>query len=128
MLQFSHPLTVQLAPDETLRWTHRRPGRLHVLDGRVWLTRSGDAGDHFLHAGDSAWLHRGSGVLIGADGPTCVRLESPAPAPGLARRLRVAARRWLQGIASRGRRSAALAAAAGASPAGSRPTRALFPL
>ena len=37
----------------------RTGGSLQVRSGQVWITRSGDAGDHVLQAGDSLCLGRG---------------------------------------------------------------------
>ena len=31
----------------------RLGGELSVLDGRIWLTRTGELGDHFIEAGQS---------------------------------------------------------------------------
>jgi hypothetical protein len=42
----------------------RTAGWLRVERGRVWITRSGDAADHVLAAGDGLWLGRGERVLV----------------------------------------------------------------
>lgn len=41
---------------------------LMVLQGRVWLTQSGDADDHFLQAGQRLLLGNHDHVVIEADG------------------------------------------------------------
>ncbi|MEP7303392.1 MAG: DUF2917 domain-containing protein [Caldimonas sp.] len=38
-------------------------GEVSILSGRVWLTRAGDSGDHFLDAGESFRV-RGSGQTL----------------------------------------------------------------
>lgn len=40
-----------------------QPATLRVLAGGLWLTRSGDAGDHFLQAGDELALGPGRTVV-----------------------------------------------------------------
>ena len=40
---------------------------LHVVNGLLWLTQSGDANDHFVAAGQSIAL-RGSRVVVQAEG------------------------------------------------------------
>jgi hypothetical protein len=40
------------------------PGELTVVDGRVWLTRRGDAADHVLQPGQRLRLDGGAGVVI----------------------------------------------------------------
>lgn len=58
-------------PGGQTRLIHAQGGlTLRVLAGRLWLTRPGDASDHFLKAGDCMELS-GHGVLVQAD-----------PAPG----------------------------------------------
>ena len=39
-------------------------GELRVLEGRVWLTRRGDAQDHWLEAGQSVRLHARDAAVI----------------------------------------------------------------
>ena len=59
-------------PGGQTRLIHAQGGlTLRVLAGRLWLTRPGDASDHFLKAGDCMELS-GHGVLVQAD-----------PAPGM---------------------------------------------
>jgi hypothetical protein len=40
------------------------PGELTVLAGRAWLTRSNDASDYFLVAGEHVLLERSHGAVI----------------------------------------------------------------
>jgi hypothetical protein len=43
---------------------------LRVLQGRIWLTRTGDPSDHFVSAGDDMLLDGDAGVVIESDGNT----------------------------------------------------------
>lgn len=52
MLKLQPPLVLQRAEAQLLRWTPSVAVTLRVRRGRVWVTRSGDAGDHFLDPGD----------------------------------------------------------------------------
>ncbi len=42
----------------------RLGGELTVLDGRVWLTRDGDLGDHFVGAGERVRVASGENAVI----------------------------------------------------------------
>ena len=42
----------------------RLGGELSVVDGRVWLTRDGDLGDHFLEPGERLRLAVGDNAVI----------------------------------------------------------------
>ncbi len=42
------------------------PGELTVIDGRVWVTRSDDLGDHVLQPGQSVRFGPGAGLVIEA--------------------------------------------------------------
>ena len=46
-----------------LRLQAQRAGWLQVAGGKVWITRSGDAADHVLAAGEGLWLGTGEQVL-----------------------------------------------------------------
>ena len=46
-----------------LRIQAQRAGWLQVASGRVWITRSGDAADHVLAAGEGLWLGTSEQVL-----------------------------------------------------------------
>jgi Protein of unknown function (DUF2917) len=47
-------LQLHLQVGEVIRAQQR--SRIRVLTGRLWLTRAGDAEDHFMEAGDDAQL------------------------------------------------------------------------
>ena len=40
------------------------PGELTVVDGRVWVTRSDDLGDHVLEAGRTIHFGAGAGLVV----------------------------------------------------------------
>ena len=57
--------------------------RVHVTQGRVWLTRNGDIKDYVLAAGDAMELEsRGLVVLFGLT-EASLQLHTPARAPGM---------------------------------------------
>ena len=58
---------LQLTRGELVAWEEPHAMRLRVLAGLVWITREGDLGDHFLHAGGSFPLHPCSRTLIQAE-------------------------------------------------------------
>ena len=75
-------------PGGQTRLIHAQGGlTLRVLAGRLWLTRPGDASDHFLKAGDCMELS-GHGVLVQADpapgtpGSDAARFELVGRQPG----------------------------------------------
>lgn len=112
MLKLPTPLVLQLADGQLLRWHQAVAVTLQVRRGRVWVTRTGDADDHFLDAGDVLPLAPGGGVLIGAEGAAQVAIEAVQPA------WRLALRRWLQrASASRARRASIASAPAPATGA-----------
>ncbi len=51
-----------------------------VQSGRVWLTQSGDAGDHFVGAGQRHVLGRAGRVVVEADAALATLRISRAPA------------------------------------------------
>lgn len=57
------PPTLALAPGEVLSRSGVAGARLQLQAGRVWLTETGDAEDHFLVAGDHHTV-RGTGRLV----------------------------------------------------------------
>ena len=65
---------------------HNRPlriagaTRIECVTGTVWLTRTGGAGDVFLHAGDGYVLQESEEALVEALGQAQIRLQR-APAP-----------------------------------------------
>lgn len=114
MLKLPAPLVLQLSDGQLLRWHQAIAVTLQVRRGRVWVTRTGDAEDHFLDADAGAVLPLppGGGVLIGAEGAAQVAIEAVRPA------WRLALRRWLQrASASRARRGSIVAASAPATGA-----------
>lgn len=64
-------------------WSHSVRSCGHVLtcrEGLMWLTREGDAEDHFLAAGDSLWLEHPGLVVVQALRPARFELhELPRP-------------------------------------------------
>ena len=76
MLNLEPPLVLQLSDGQLMRWKQAVAVRLRVLDGRVWVTRSGDADDHFLDAGAQLRLDARSRALIGAEGAAQLAFEA----------------------------------------------------
>ena len=79
----SSPLSLRPGAVLTLARPHDGYTRVLVDAGRIWLTQSGDAGDHFLAAGED-WLLCGEGaVVIECDGAETARVQvwhvGPAP-------------------------------------------------
>lgn len=112
MLKLATPLVLQLSDGQLLRWNQAVAVTLQVRRGRVWVTRPGDAEDHFLDPGDVLRLAPGRGALIGAEGATQVTIEAVLPA------WRLALRRWVQAISvSRARRGSIAASPAPATGA-----------
>ena len=58
-------------------WRSRRPARLHVHHGRVWVTASHQLDDHFVDAGMSLLLPANARVLIGAERDASLQIEAP---------------------------------------------------
>ena len=54
----------QLRIDAVLPVQARQTGWLQVVAGRAWITRSGDAADHVLAAGDAVALGRGQRLVV----------------------------------------------------------------
>lgn len=63
------PPTVALAPAEVLSRSGVAGARLRVLSGRVWLTETGDAGDHVLSPGERHTVRGAGRVVVEALGP-----------------------------------------------------------
>ncbi len=59
----AHRNPLPLAAGEALH-LGRLGGELSVVDGRVWLTRDGDLGDHFLEPGERLRLAVGDNAVI----------------------------------------------------------------
>ncbi len=71
----SSPLSLRPGAVLTLARPHDGYTRVLVESGRVWLTQSGDAGDHFIAAGED-WLLCGAGeVVIECDGAETARVQ-----------------------------------------------------
>lgn len=58
-----HGGTFQMQSGDATR-LGRLGGELTVLDGRVWLTRDGDPGDHFIDAGQRVRVAAGENAVI----------------------------------------------------------------
>jgi hypothetical protein len=71
----SFPLSLRPGAVLTLARPHDGYTRVLVDAGRLWLTQSGDAGDHFIAAGED-WLLFGEGaVVIECDGAETARVQ-----------------------------------------------------
>lgn len=82
----SSPLSLRPGAVLTLARPHDGYTRVQVDAGRIWLTQSGDAGDHFLAAGED-WLLCGAGeVVIECDGAetACVQVWHAGVRPAAA--------------------------------------------
>jgi hypothetical protein len=62
----------ELARGEVIALHGRRGQSVEVLSGRLWLTQTGDTGDHFIAAGEQHTL--------GASGRLVIEGDSLAPA------------------------------------------------
>lgn len=74
--------TVTLAPGAL--WSHRVRSSGDTLtchEGRVWLTREGDAADHVLRVGDSVSLEGAGLVVVQALRPARFSLSPAKPRP-----------------------------------------------
>ncbi len=74
MLKLRGPVVLQLRHGELFRC--EQACAVRVVRGRVWITRSGDLDDHFLEAGHTLVLDRGTRTLIGAEGDAQVALQA----------------------------------------------------
>ena len=100
-----------------LRIQAQRAGWLQVAGGRVWITRSGDAADHVLAAGEGLWLGTGEQVLAepwraGEAAELRWAQTAAAPAQGLARGRGGVWRAAARGLGAAARRLAAAARSA----------------
>lgn len=91
------------------------PGELSVVDGRVWVTRKDDLGDHVLEAGRSIRFGAGAGLVLEPWGGSATvewqRRAQPVRPPAFLVGALVAAFRGLAGLA--GAAAAALRRAEG---------------
>jgi hypothetical protein len=85
----SSPFSLRPGAVRTLARPHDGYTRVQVDAGRLWLTQSGDPGDHFIAAGED-WLLCGEGeVVVECDGPETAQVqvwhagERPASAAAL---------------------------------------------
>ncbi|MCA0239398.1 MAG: DUF2917 domain-containing protein [Proteobacteria bacterium] len=67
-------LDLELPPGAALTLPPRAALHLHLLSGRLWLTRSGDPDDHFIDPG-SRLLLDGRGCVVENDSGTSARLR-----------------------------------------------------
>ena len=74
-------MILELSFSDPLRLRGAQGAAIEVLDGTVWITEKGSAGDRFLGAG-SRYRVRGDGlVVVGAEGRAPIaRVEVRAPA------------------------------------------------
>lgn len=71
-----------LASGQALTVTAARlPRRLVVTQGRLWLTITGRAGDHWLQAGEGVTLAPGESAVVEAWPQAAFQLLQPAPRP-----------------------------------------------
>lgn len=72
--------TARLGPGQALTLAAARaPRRLVVTAGRLWLTVSGDAHDHWVHLGEGLTLAPGQAVVV--EGWPCADFQLLQPAP-----------------------------------------------
>lgn len=72
--------TTRLRPGQALTLAAMRgPRRLVVTHGRLWLTISGETGDHWLDAGEGLTLMRGQEVVVEPWPEAAFQLLQPAP-------------------------------------------------
>ena len=71
--------TTRLQPGQALTLAAARgPRRLVVTQGRLWLTTSGGADDHWLGVGEGLTLARGQEVVVEAWPEAAFQLLQPA--------------------------------------------------
>jgi len=58
---------IDLQPGQVITLPNGRDHWLLVLQGRIWLTQSGDADDHFLQAGQRLLLGNHAFVVVQAE-------------------------------------------------------------
>lgn len=68
-------ITLDLTPGAALHLPPQHRLHLQLLSGRLWLTRSGDAGDHFVTAGCAVAVDGRDHVVVECDGPGPARLQ-----------------------------------------------------
>lgn len=68
-------ITLDLTPGTALHLPPQHRLHLQLLSGRLWLTRSGDADDHFVTAGCTVAVDGREQVVVECDGPGPARLQ-----------------------------------------------------
>lgn len=68
-------ITLDLTPGTALHLPPQHRLQLQLYSGRLWLTRSGDAGDHFVTAGSTLAVDGRDHVVVECDGPCPARLQ-----------------------------------------------------
>lgn len=74
----------EIAPGAPVRWIPRVDGQLRAREGRIWLTREGDARDYWLEAGAAVPVAAGDVLWASVEGETraCLEMRSaPAERP-----------------------------------------------
>ena len=67
-------MVLRLKDKDFLRLRGARGVAIEVVDGRVWITEDGRAGDSFLAAGGRYRVDGDGLVLVGAEAPSEVRV------------------------------------------------------
>jgi hypothetical protein len=83
LLTPSSPLTLRSGAVLTLARPHDGCTRVLVESGRVWLTQSGDADDHFIAAGEDLLLCGSGEVVIECDSAEAARVRIWHGAPAV---------------------------------------------
>lgn len=88
-------ITLDLAPGTVLHLPTGHRLQFHLSRGRLWLTRSGDADDHFVTPGAAVDVDGADQVVVQSDGPgtATVRIVALGRLP-LLQRWRRAWQRW----------------------------------
>jgi len=78
-----HAGELVLAENRPLAGRRARGARIVCTGGTVWITVAGEAGDIFLHAGQSHRIESNGLALLEAIGHGSIRIQPPArPLPG----------------------------------------------
>jgi Protein of unknown function (DUF2917) len=81
MREISSSITFEIEPGETIPMMIAHSTRLSVEGSPVWVTRSNDVEDYWLHPGSSLHLRRGERLWLSVDGDRPARLGFVAPLP-----------------------------------------------
>ncbi len=93
MKEIFSTVAFELSPGERIAISVRRGEALRVSGERVWVTRSNDAVDYFLHDGDALSLRADETLWLSVDGLGTSRVTF-ALAAGTGHRLATVFRRW----------------------------------